>query len=807
MNYRTHIHTIALLLFALMLACSSASAQARIGNIQGTVKDPNGALVSGASVTVTQPVTGYHQTAQTDAQGTFKLINVPFNTYTVRIEAAGFQATEQHLDLESTLPASLDFTLAVGATSETVTVTAGLDTALVETDRTSSDTDISQTILERPAGAAPSKGAAAIVASAPGFVPDDNGRLHPRGSESQVQYVVDGVPVTDNLSAIFSTSIDTRTLRTVEVLTGGIPAEFGDKLAGVINVNTRSGLETPTQGGITFSGGSFSTGEVGLDFSTHTKKFGFLTNLTATTSQRFLDPPTIDNFHNFGRTGKGFFRLDYQFDQNNSLRGTFTFGGSNFQVPNRLEQETLGQDVRQRLRDSSQSITFEHIFSPNTLAQVSFFNRRGTAELLSNPLATPVVAFQDRTLQNTGLIASLTMTRGIHNIKFGGQMTWTPVHENFSFYPTTALDDFVDENGAVVPNPVNSFTAANPFVFDGRKTGRMFSAYIQDRFTVLRNLTLDVGIRYDNYRLVIQDDGFSPRLGLAYYIPRTKTTIRASYNRFFQTPPAENLLLASSAEAAALSPLAVLQGQSGTRPILPDKEHVFEFGAQQQLGQFVRLNMTVYQKRIKNFSDKDQFFETGVIFPIAISEGRVTGEELRIDTAEIHGFRGFLSYANARAYGVTPIVGGLFLGEAVESLNEPGLIFAADHDQRNSLQFQLSYNHHRSGIYAIFGGRYDSGAPTDVEPGTTLADFTARGFDPRLYNEIDFQRGRVRPRTILDFSIGADLMRKERTSLNLQFDIQNLTNELFLYNFESVFSGTHVGPPRLLSGRLALRFH
>ncbi len=118
----------------------------------------------------------------------------------------------------------------------------------------------------------------------------------------------------------------------------------------------------------------------------------------------------------------------------------------------------------------------------------------------------------------------------------------------------------------------------------------------------------------------------------------------------------------------------------------------------------------------------------------------------------------------------------------------------------------MSYTHRPTGIYAIFGGRYDSGYPLDAEPGTTLADFTAQGFDPRLYNEIDFQRGRVRPRTILNFSIGADLMRNERTSLNVQFDIQNLTNELFLYNFESVFSGTHVGSPRLLSGRLALRF-
>ena len=110
-----------------------------------------------------------------------------------------------------------------------------------------------------------------IVASTPGFVTDDNGRMHPRGSESQVQYVIDGVPVTDNMSAIFSTSLDARTLRTVEVLTGGIPAEFGDKLAGVINVNTRSGLEGPTQGGISLSGGSFSSGEAAADFAARSR--------------------------------------------------------------------------------------------------------------------------------------------------------------------------------------------------------------------------------------------------------------------------------------------------------------------------------------------------------------------------------------------------------------------------------------------------------------------------------------------------------------------------------------------------------
>ena len=792
-------------LLVILFLFQALFAQARIGTVQGTVKDPTGALVPNAKVTITQPVTGYTQTTQTDQQGAFKLVNIPFNTYKVRAEAADFQPAEQSIDLESTIPANVDLSIALAGATAAVTVTTD-NSAVLESDRTSSDTDISQTILERPLGATPSRAIESMVASTPGFVTDDNGRMHPRGSESQVQYVIDGVPVTDNLSAIFSTSLDARTMRTVEVLTGGIPAEFGDKLAGIINVNTRSGLEGPTQGGLSLSGGSFSTGEVAADFSTHTQKFGFLTNLSTTSSRRYLDPPSIDNFHNAGQTGKGFARLDYQIDINNTLRGVFTFGGSNFEVPNKQFQQIAGQDQRQRLRDNSQNFNYQHIFSPNTLAQVSFFHRGSHATLTSNAESTPVFATQDRTLNNFGGLASLSLTRGAHNLKIGGQVTVYPVDEHYTFYPTVPFPDLVDENSNLVPNPINSFDAGNPFLFNQAKTGRTLSAYVQDRFTVLKNVTLDLGVRYDNYKLLISEQELSPRLAVAYYIPKTQTTLHASYNRLFQPPPAENLLLASSPQAAAISPLSVLRGVTTVNPILPDKEHAFEIGAQQLLSKYLRANVTVYQKRIENFSDKDQFFETGVIFPIAISSGRVTGEELRIESTEIHGFHGFGSYANARAYGVTPVNGGLFLGENPQDLFTSGFKFANDHDQRNEAQFQLGYNHHRSGIYAIFNGRYDSGVPVDVESGTTLADFVAAGFDPRLYNEIDFQRGRVRPRTILDFSIGADVRRNERVSMNFQFDVQNVTNELFLYNFESVFSGTHVGYPRMFSGRIAFKF-
>src|SRR4029078_8286020 len=199
-------------------------------------------------------------------------------------------------------------------------------------------------------------------------------------------------------------------------------------------------------------------------------------------------------------------------------------------------------------------------------------------------------------------------------------------------------------------------------------------------------------------------------------------------------------------------------GITTVQPILADKQNAFEAGAQQLLSKLFRLNLAVYRKRIENVSDKDLFFETGVIFPIAISSGGVTGEEVRLESTDIHGFHTFVSYANARAFGVTPIRGVLFLGEDPQDLFLEGCKCATDHDQRNEAQFQVSYNHRPSGVYASFSGRYDSGVPADVEARNTLAQFVSQRSGPRLYNEIDFQRGRVRPRTVLDFSVGADLM-------------------------------------------------
>jgi outer membrane receptor protein involved in Fe transport len=781
--------------------------QATTGAIQGQVTDSSGAAISGAKVTLSNSSTHYQSATQTDDLGTFKFFNIPFNEYKVRVESDGFLPADQSVDIHSAVPVQLTFPLKVGTISEQVNVTAE-DNQKVESDKTQADTALSTTFVNTLAGAAPSKALEKAVESAPGIVADDDGRYHSRGSESGVQTVINGIPISDNLSSVFSTSVDPRNASQIEVVTGGIPAEFGGNLAAVINLTTKSGLDIPISGEISGTLGSFQTGDAAASFGGHVKNFGWFSATSASTSHRYLDPPTIENFHNVGRSANNVTTLDYNPTPNDSLRLTLMFGGANFDVPNRLNQELAGQDQRQQQRSFSESLSWHHLFSQTLLGDISIFHRYATSKLNSNPLSTPVVAFQDRSLTNYGFIGSLSYASHGHTFKTGFQYTRTPVSERFSFYPTdpNSFPPLTTQTGATVPNPVLQFSAAKPFAFRDSRTGRKIGAFVQDRFSPFKNFTLDVGVRYDDYNLLIHKYEFSPRVAIAYFVPRTQTVLRASYNRYFQPPPAENLLLAGSIQAASISPLAVETGQVTVKQVLPDEEHVYEFGVQQQMTKFARLTVSIYNKQIRNFSDKDQFFDTGVIFPISIFAGRVTGEEVRIDTAQWRGLSGFVSYANSRSFGITPISGGLFLGEVVDPLRSPGFRFPNDHDERTESQFQVNYTNKRTGWWATLGGRYDSGVPAGVDPATTPAQFAAAGFDPRFFNDIDFQRGRIKPRMILNISTGVDLFQKEHVGLSAAFGIENLTDKFYLYNFESVFSGTHVGPPRLFSGHISLKF-
>ncbi|MCI0354199.1 MAG: TonB-dependent receptor, partial [Acidobacteria bacterium] len=411
-----------------------------------------------------------------------------------------------------------------------------------------------------------------------------------------------------------------------------------------------------------------------------------------------------------------------------------------------------------------------------------------TARLLDPDVTGfPFFAQQARRQRSEGIRGSVSHQRARHTLKVGFQVVRTPLSETFT---VAATDPAILADPL---NPASAFPVSSPFQFRQKRSGGEAGFFVQDRITVA-GFTADVGLRVDHYDLVVEDNHVSPRVGLAYHVKKTATVFRASYNRLFQTPSVENLLLSSSAAGAVFSPLG-----GGVRAVPPETQNFYEIGVQQQLGKYLRLDVARYIKNIENLADKDQFLDAGIIFPIAIARGDVRGTEVRLDLTVFHGVTAFLSYANSKAIATTPLAGGLFLGEVSSDLLIPGVRFLADHDQRNSGQFGVLYSHH-SGPWFSFTGRHDSGVPSEFDPAILPT------LDPQIREQLDEVRFRIRPRTTVDLAAGMDLLRDSSFPVSLQFNVQNLLDRFYLYNFESVFSGTHIGRPREITGRLVLHW-
>jgi hypothetical protein len=789
------------LVLALLLGVGlSSRAQSNVGVISGVVTDPRGAVVAGATVRLASPITKYTQTAVTDDRGAYRLIDVPLNRYTLVVEAAGFERFAREVLIKSSLPLRLDAQLSIAAVSQTVNV-VGVEGGLLNVEKTSPSVVIDQNSITRVPTGEPSRSAEQLIATTPGWTLDANGRLHARGIEYQVQYVIDGVPVTDTIASTFASSPDPRNFRSVEVTTANVPAEYGNKLAGIIAVNTRSGLEMPMSGNVTFSGSSFNTFESSFDLGGHSGKLGYFLSAAGTRTDRFLDPPALENFHNHGVSGKGFFKLDYAPGEKDLLRFNFFLDGQEFDVPNLPAQQLAGQDQRRRTGDNMQSLSWQHTFSSNTVSYLALFQRYNSAKLRSNVLATPVFAEQSRHNSNFGIIGSLTHSVGRHTLKAGFEVVHFPVTESFTF-AITDLEALLEKEPDLT-DAAKQFTLAHPFFFRDSRAGTEGSLYFQDHINATKNLTFDLGARFDSYHFLVKENFLSPRLGLAYRVNATQTVLRASYARFLETPALENLLLSSSEEARIFSP-AGSESQKGA-PVSPSREWQLDLGFQQQISRYLRIDADYYYRRLTNPPEITNFLETGVIFPATLARSRAKGLETRLDLAPVRGFSGFVSYTNLHIYGFAPITGGLFLGEAVDLLEKSGQRIRIEEDQRNTAVFELRYDKLPKRFFLAFGGRHDSGYSVELDPDVTRADFEDE-FPAKILDQVNFERGFVKPHTVLNVSVGRDFVLSDHIKLSAQFNIENLINKFYLITFESVFSGTAIGRPRSYSGRLTVNF-
>ncbi len=343
-----------------------------------------------------------------------------------------------------------------------------------------------------------------------------------------------------------------------------------------------------------------------------------------------------------------------------------------------------------------------------------------------------------------------------------------------------------------------SSNTALQFAFAEHKWDIEPAFYVQDNFHQ-GNWNVSAGLRFDHYGFVASESALSPRVGVSRYIDRWKILLHVSYDRVFQTPAMENILLASSAQVISLNP-EVLR-----LPVRPSRGNYFEGGISQALFAKLRLDANVFRRNFRNFADDDVLLDTGVSFPVAFNKARIFGEELRLAIAEWHRFSGFLSYSNQSAIAQGPTTGGLFLGsEASDLLTDTGK-FAVTQDQRNTVRASVRAQIAKRAWVAATAD-YGSGLPVELDPTRIDMNFLLAQYGPEILSRINFDRGRVRPNFSLGAAFGVELYRKESRSLHLQIEAANLTDRVNLLNFAGLFSGTAVAAPRSAAAHLRFVF-
>jgi len=621
-----------------------------------------------------------------------------------------------------------------------------------------------------------------LVNSQPGWLYEGNAVLHPRGSEYQTQLVVDGIPLTDNRSPSFGPEIEADDVQSMSIYTAGIPAEYGRKMGGVVEMATAKDSGAGLHGEAVLAGGSFDTADGYLltEYGWGKNTLGF--NAEGATTGRYLNPPVVENYTNNGTTGDFGASYERDFTNHDRLSLSVRHEFSRFLVPNELVQQTAGQRQDKNNYETMGIVSYQHLFSPNVVADLHGMVRDDSEGLSSNPFSTPIIVLQQNGFREGYFKGTISIHHGKQEWKAGIESDSTFLREHFS----DVITDFTQFDPGTPPT----------YNFAENRPSLEQSAFVQDLIR-LGNWTVSAGLRWDHYQLLVNQNAVSPRLGVSRYFRSADLVLHASYDRVFQTPDFENILLSSSPEIVSLNP-EVLR-----LPVEPSHGNYYEVGFTKGFLQKLRLDVNYFDRRVNNYADDDQLLDTAVSFPIAFRKSNIYGAEGKLDIPHWRRLSGFVSYSYMVGSAYLPVTGGLFLGtDATSALSQTNGRFWVSQDQRNTVRTRFRYQIVER-LWVALGAEYGSGLPVEFD-GTE--EQAVAQYGQAIVSRVNFDVGRVKPSLSIDASAGADLWKKDKLAMCLQADVQNINNRLNVIDFAGLFSGNAIAPPRSYDLRLTTNF-
>jgi hypothetical protein len=763
---------------ALAVWPSIVSGQSFTGELRIRVQDPQG-LALPAVLTLIGESTQVHQTLPTDNTGRLAIRDLPYGSYLLRTESRGFAAASQIVNLHAALPLRLTVVLRPAAAPTSILVHPSQ--TLLDRDAAGAVNRIGNGQIEQRPSSLPGRAVIDLVNSEPGWLYEGNAVLHPRGAEYQTQFVVNGIPLTENRSPGFGSQISAADVQSMAVYTAGIPAEYGRKMGGIIEVNTLVSARQGLHGEATVSGGSFSTAEGSADLQYGWRRSSVGVSGNGAYTDWYENPPVLQNYTNNATTGGASGQYEWQLSDSDHLSATISRQFARFLAPNEQLQQSHGQRQHRSTLETMGTASWQHILSADSVMAISGMLRGDTVLLSSNAQSTPIVASQDRGFREAYLKGTLTRDWHAHEFKAGFEGDFLNLHEAFSYLITDS----------------SRFDPGTPPSFDFFQRGRdrEGAVFAEDSIRIGK-WVIAPGLRWDDYSLIVHRSAFSPRLAVSRYFPSAGLTAHLSYDRVFQTPAFENILLSSSSQVVSLDP-EVLR-----KPLLPSSGNYYEAGISKAIAKKLRLDANSYLRRLRNYADDNPLLDTSISFPISISRASIYGAEGKLSLPDWHMLSGYVSYSWMVGTCNLPATGGLFLGDqASEALNQlHGRIWISQ-DQRNTVRTRWLLRLPR-GFSINSGLEYGSGLPVDFD-GTREQALAQYG--PQIVDHVNFARQRVDPSLSVLAGAAEEWTVGDGVKMRLQADGENLANRVNVIDFAGLFSGNAVAPPR--SGDVSLSIH
>ena len=530
-----------------------------------------------------------------------------------------------------------------------------------------------------------------VLLQAPGVVQDSYGQLHVRGDHANLQYRINGIMLPESISG-FGQTLDPRTIQSVKLLDGALPAQYGERTAAVVDITTKSGSDLGNGGSVGITGGSFGTINPNASFWGTSGKWSYFFTANYMENNVGIENPTSsrDPIHDRTNQVKAFGDVSYLIDNNTRVSFMFGVDNSRFQIPNNPNQtpqfgyldtvnfNSANLDERQDEQTRFGMLALQGKFG-DTDYQVSVGQRFSglqyypddIGDLMFNGVAGQI----NQGDRASTLQADFAMPwGGTHTLRYGiyGEFDRASTNTNSLVFPANA------DGSQASTTPFNIFTSDNIIA-------KTWAAYVQDEWNIGDNWTINYGVRGDQYTAFREESQLSPRVGVVWQATDS-TTVHAGYSRYF-TPPQTELISSENINAFTGTTNAV-QNYGNNTP-LAERSNYFDLGVSQNIGSDWTVGLDSYYRSVDRLQDEGQFGTALVYSTFNYKYGRVRGTEFSL-TYDHGPISSYFNFSYNRAMGKDVITSQYNFGPDELAYIADNYIHL-DHDQKLTSSGGMNY--------------------------------------------------------------------------------------------------------------------